>query len=358
MKKEIVQIIVQSCTLGILCFVFLTLFICIDKTFKPNVLRKFFIAIFVAMLLLGADVTDYFFQSVPYYQKYCPLLAAFGFTFRITCIGFLASIANRKYTRFHKTIYILMGINLILSFLSMKFGFYFTFDSDYNWYMGKLIFIPYFIVAFYEGLIIYSVILNFKVNVVEAIMITACTLCCIAANLIELFNIQRLILSQTLLVSIVFYYLCLNVQLYRLDPLTGLMNRRCFFNDIKHFSKNKLIIISMNINNLGKINQEKGLLEGDNTVTTCAAMMSDAFRLYASVYRTNGDEFIVMFKNKTLDQATNCISRLQKRMMKTKYRIAVGFTEYFPGNDVEEILAIARDKMLENKAVLKNKENK
>lgn len=358
MDFNLSQIILQSCAPGILCFIFLSVFISFDKTFKPKVLSKFFLTIFSGFVLLIADVFDYYFQMVNINQQYWPLLAAIGFTCRVGTIGFLSAIANRKSLKFHRSSYILMILNCLISFLSIKFGFYFTYDENFQWHAGPLFFIPYIIVAYYEFVIFYSLIANFRVNITESIMVIIFTISCIVANVMEIYEVQHIALSQTILIIIVFYYLCLNVQLYRLDALTSLLNRRCLYADLRRLSNQKLIIISMNINNLENINKKKGYLEGDDVVVNCASLMSDAFKPYALVYRANGDEFISFFKNKTLDLATNCISKLQRKMLKTPYRIAVGFTEYFPGNDLEETIAVARDKMLENKELIKRKENK
>lgn len=356
--ENLSRIILQSCSPGILCFVFLSVFISFDKTFKPRVLRKFFLAIFSGLILLTADVIDYYFQLANINQKYWALLAAIGFSFRVGTIGFIATIANRRSMKFHTPSYALMVLNFIIAFASLKFGFYFRFDENFNWHIGPLFFIPYIIVAFYEFIILHSLISNIKANVTEAIMVLLFTISCVIANIMEIYKIQHIALSQTILICIVFYYLCLNIQLYRLDALTSLLNRRCLYADLRRLSNHKLILVSMNINDLDAVNKKKGYLEGDNVVVTCAQMMSDAFKSHALVYRANGDEFIAFFKNKTLDLATNCISKLQRKMVKSPYRIAVGFTEYFPGNDLEETIAVARDKMHENKELIKKNENK
>lgn len=358
MNNELLKIILQSCTPGILCFVFLTIFISFDKTFKTPVLRKFFLAIFSSFILLVSDVIDYYFHMTGYYHQFWSLIAAISFTFRIASLGFLTSIVNRKSERYHKIIYGLIIFNCLIAFLTIKFGFYVTFDENYDWHTGPLFFMPYVISAFFEYVIIRSIVENFKENTTEATMIVAFTIACIIANILELLKLQRIALAQTIHICIIFYYLCLNVQLYRLDALTSLMNRRCLYSDLKRLSSNKLILVSMNINNLEEINKLNGYREGDNVVMECAKMMSDSFKSHALVYRANGDEFIAVFKNQTLDLAMECVSSLQKKMKKTEYKIAIGYTEYFPGKDIEESIYIAREKMHENKELIKKDEFK
>lgn len=356
MNQEVLKVVFQSCYAGFLCYLFLTVFILIDRTFKIHVLRKFFLASTAACILLVSDAFDYYFHLADIQHQLWPLFAAIGYANRVAIIGFVVTITNRDSLKFHKTTYILMIVNTILAFLSIKDGLYFSFDENHMWHFGPLFFVPYAISFFYAFLLMYSAACHFKSNVAESVMMIAFIFACVIANVLEILEIQRMVLSQVFVVCIIFYYLCMNVQIYRHDTLTSLLNRRCLQTDSRRMLRKRLILVVMDINNLKEINEHFGTSEGDRAIITCASMISDCFKQIASVYRIGDNEFAALLKNKTLEQATNSVSRLQKTMMKSKYRIAVGFTEFFPGNEFDRVLSVAEEKMLENKQHLKDAE--
>ncbi len=353
MTFELIKFVLQYCYTGLIGFIFLTVFIFADKTFSARILRIFFFCIFTSFVLLVEDSADYYCQVNKIFPELYPWFAAVGFSARVCAVGFTAAISNRREQKFHKTIYILMLVNAILAFLSVKFELYFGFPGNKYWFSKKLFCIPYLICAFYVFLIFRTAISHFRTNVLESAIVIIISLTSLTSNLLELFSLQKLVLAQTFIICIIFYYLTLNVQLYKQDALTNLLNRRTFYIDSLRYANYTTMIISMDLNDLKKLNDTKGHSEGDKALVKVSEVMLDSFKCLGRIYRTGGDEFMVLIKNKNPEKTLNAISSFKKSVEKTPYSVALGYAEYHPGENFEQVTALSDKLMYENKRQIK-----
>ncbi len=106
----------------------------------------------------------------------------------------------------------------------------------------------------------------------------------------------------------------------RLDPMTGVANRRGFFMMIREILKNpensgkKAVAIYADMDNLKLVNDEFGHDEGDYSIKTIARVLSESFRSSDVVGRMGGDEFAA-FAIITQESCTDKIKdRIQKSM--------------------------------------------
>lgn len=86
-------------------------------------------------------------------------------------------------------------------------------------------------------------------------------------------------------------------KMSRIDPMTGVTNRRGFFMTIREILKNpvnngkKAVAIYADMDNLKIVNDEFGHDEGDFSIKTIAKILSESFRSSDVVGRMGGDEF-------------------------------------------------------------------
>ncbi len=84
----------------------------------------------------------------------------------------------------------------------------------------------------------------------------------------------------------------------RTDELTGLLNRRAYEEDIYERNdipkKDDFVFMSLDVNGLKAINDTLGHAAGDELLVGAGQCMMKSFRPYGQVYRTGGDEFIVI----------------------------------------------------------------
>jgi two-component system cell cycle response regulator len=143
------------------------------------------------------------------------------------------------------------------------------------------------------------------------------------------------------------------IRLATIDPLTGLSNRRGFFERATEACARvappdgSLSAISLDIDNFKHINDSYGHETGDEAICCCARA---TFLTEAVVGRLGGDEFALLLEDRTLPQAIEVAENLRARLAGQPFdtgkdRItltwSVGVGEGRPGDSVDQILARA-----------------
>jgi two-component system cell cycle response regulator len=143
------------------------------------------------------------------------------------------------------------------------------------------------------------------------------------------------------------------IRLATIDPLTGLSNRRGFFERATEACARvappdgSLSAIILDIDNFKHINDSYGHETGDEAICCCARA---TFLTEAVVGRLGGDEFALLLEDRTLPQAIEVAENLRARLAGQPFdtgkdRItltwSVGVGEGRPGDSVDQILARA-----------------
>ncbi|WP_051541771.1 sensor domain-containing diguanylate cyclase [Clostridium lundense] len=104
------------------------------------------------------------------------------------------------------------------------------------------------------------------------------------------------------------------------DELTGLINRRyfksIFIKEIEEIKKemSMLAIVAMDINNFKCINDTYGHNIGDGILKVFAQVLKSSITEEHICARISGDEFILLFKNYTLENAENKIKEIKNEL--------------------------------------------
>ena len=112
------------------------------------------------------------------------------------------------------------------------------------------------------------------------------------------------------------------------DALTGVGSRRAMLENIEELKTMKPAfpygIVNMDVNGLKKVNDEEGHAVGDQYIVRAAERMKQVFDP-GTIYRSGGDEFIVILRNvseKTLKQKAEAMRQIQEN--DEQISIAVG----------------------------------
>jgi diguanylate cyclase (GGDEF)-like protein len=146
------------------------------------------------------------------------------------------------------------------------------------------------------------------------------------------------------------------------DYLTGLENRAKYEEHVEEL-KNKdlkdIIVISFDLDNLKKINDQEGHDAGDMYIKTFAKALKKNLEQYGFIGRIGGDEFCSIINDKTLDIQKGIRKRQELFMNELKDEIwndKVSFSYgYAYGNeldesDIEELINLADKRMYEFKS--------
>lgn len=156
-----------------------------------------------------------------------------------------------------------------------------------------------------------------------------------------------------------------NRSLSEKDQLTQLYNRRAYENDISMPGSDtaNLVYVSVDVNELKVINDSLGHEAGDELIVGAADCMRKCFGPYGKIYRTGGDEFVVILyaSEKELEQIkkdiTNTINAWKGNLV-DHASMSCGYVSRreFPDLSFGELAKIADERMYENKtAWYKNK---
>ncbi len=135
------------------------------------------------------------------------------------------------------------------------------------------------------------------------------------------------------------------------DKLTNVMNRNALENTLeKGFPLgNPLSILVADVNGLKFINDTKGHNAGDHLIRNCAQILAIIYG-EKQVFRTGGDEFLVITQNFSASELNLSIENIRKEMNESAVSMSLGYiyVEHYEGN-YDELVKKADVLMYEDK---------
>lgn len=135
------------------------------------------------------------------------------------------------------------------------------------------------------------------------------------------------------------------------DPLTGLYNRRCFYDRIDYEigkmkrTKLPLSFALIDIDNFKTINDTYGHLEGDRVLVEIAGIFKTQARSGDTIVRWGGEEFAMILpetdKSGALAFAERIRTLVERSNRRHKITICIGITTVYQEYDAEKIMSIA-----------------
>ena len=153
----------------------------------------------------------------------------------------------------------------------------------------------------------------------------------------------------------------------RTDSLTGTYNKNYYLevlDDANHKIKNKTLnefsVIVCDINNLKIINDTLGHDAGDEYIIEASKILKSVF-LESLIFRTGGDEFIIILERDEYKNRYKLLSKLNEKILKNKKEnkvpFACGYSDFdlLNDNSVSDVEKRADILMYENKKCIKEK---
>ena len=344
----------------VVSIIILVAFIKTNVTFSDVINRVFFLVCAAVFLLIIADSTRFVTARMPHPGFLRYFSKSIGYILRVSIIYLTTLIAKRSKTKriFLYTLPLLICVILIIiNFTPFGRGLLFSCDENNVFHRGPLGFSPHFICLIYSIFLLYYSFKNFSHNRYEPLVVIIIEVAAFTAMTVEILYDFDFILCHVLVSSVIFYYFFLTTMTYKRDPLTKLLNRRCFYLEVNHLKKSKMIILSMDLNNLKVYNDTKGHAAGDRALVTVSQIMEEVFNTHARLYRTGGDEFMAIFTKQDKDFIEKLVGDFQSALNATEYKVACGIAEYLPGDDIEKVITLSDERMYSHKVKLKNSES-
>lgn len=135
-----------------------------------------------------------------------------------------------------------------------------------------------------------------------------------------------------------------------MDSLTGVRNKRSYDTEVSGLSADitrkdaRFGIAIIDLNDLKKINDSYGHDHGDEAIVKICRMICDVFA-HSPVFRYGGDEFVVILKNRDLDNAGTLVAEFRDRVAELRAEkdaptweratAAIGYAVYDPESDMD-----------------------
>ena len=154
------------------------------------------------------------------------------------------------------------------------------------------------------------------------------------------------------------YYLSLYVLTAKEDTLTHLLNRQCYYSDSEKLRYQISAVVSVDMNDLKKINDTQGHDAGDTALKTVAECLTKGKMKNKKVYRIGGDEYAIFYIGKKEDEVKRDIEEMRSYLSETKYVCAFGYEMVDKSRDIDDTMRLADQEMYANKAKLKDTEER
>jgi len=141
------------------------------------------------------------------------------------------------------------------------------------------------------------------------------------------------------------------------DSLTGLLNRRAFFEQAQHIFNNseklstRLAILYLDIDNFKNINDTYGHSGGDTILSSFQSILVHQKNEKQVVSRFGGEEFVVLIEDANLNSIKKTISQIQNRIsnhnQEINFTVSIGVFLFLPSANTDLDYAILKaDKAL------------
>ena len=245
-------------------------------------------------------------------------------------------------------------INTIISFSALFSDIAFSYSKDNKFIRGPLGISAYIVCILYLILLLSFTIYYLKErHIYESIIIFIINFMALLSICLEVIFKFDGFINATYAVSITFYYLFFHTQITKRDVLTQAFNRRCFYDDAKRDFIRIKGVISFDLNNLKILNDTKGHACGDEALINVASIVRRNIPLGCTLYRTGGDEFIVICLKHDQKTLEDLVEKLRSEIAKTSYSCAFGLAMIAENETFDSLCKRADSLMYEDKIRIK-----
>ena len=300
-----------------------------------------------------------------------------GFFFSSYLIGYFAFMyseceINNTWMFNNKKLYLSFIptlILIVLTFLTLKFRFFFYIDINGEYIKGSHYFLVLLFVYGYLLLIgIKNFILYFnkKYYLKKEILLLFCSFVIfpLIFGIIQAFHTGISIICLGTTISIVQVFISMQNKRITIDSLTKLNNRDKLMqhldSKINNVINNDIYFVMIDIDNLKHINDTFGHVEGDRAIKTIADILKQSCGHYTCMLaRYAGDEFSIVFEGslESVEKLKNDIYtnlKVYQELTNGKYNLEVslGYSRYdrFKMKNIVELIASADAELYKEKA--------
>lgn len=314
-------------------------------------LNELFTAFLIVCLLVDmAEMADAALAFSSTFSPWRVVVSSLAYFLRPAALVLYIAVLLRK-EKMKLFIWIPLVIEALFLIINAFTPIVFTYGDNNYFLRGPLGFLPHVVTAFYFVLLLlYTWKRRANLARHESGVVIFIVVLCTIATVIESFWSVRFFLIGAIVISGTIYYLYLYVQANNQDPLTGVLSRRYFYYALDKKKGTDYVLISCDLNGLKRLNDSEGHDAGDRALVALARDLSVAGGRAFTVYRTGGDEFMVIGEKKSVKDAEKLIEETKIMLSSRGYMASFGVALHADGTDVEATCRAADVLMYEDKS--------
>lgn len=331
-----------------------------DVMEKKKSKRFIFVTVLTILIIVVeiiANMVDCFPSSNRRMEAY--LLNVFGFFLMYFLPVFVGILHNEEILKHKLVCFLPACVGTIIDFSSIWTGWVFWIDMTGKYHRGNL-YCMNIIVSLYGFVVfLYAHIKVIKeYDKLERIYLRMVYMTVIGVVVAQVVIPQLTIIWSGVATSEMLYYIFLRELQLKYDVVTNLLNRACFEKHLLEVHKEEsLFFVVFDVNNLKYINDNYGHEAGDQYLYQTAKILKQCYKKYGRIYRTGGDEFIVIAQGCAEEEIQEARQEMfglieeQRRTMFSGYYIANAYCQYDKTvhTSIHECLKEADSRMYEDK---------
>lgn len=317
---------------------------------EKKTVHRLYILVGVVFLLSIIVFLEFYFSDKGIYPEVRNALIEIRYSATPIIIALILFTLVRKMRWFVFAPAIILAI---INFISIFTGIVVSISPAGEMIRGPLRYLPYIGVGVYSAALVFTLYRQSNKRAVEIIPIIFLAFAFLS-GLVFPFIVGKkyhVIFSDTIMIALFVYYVFSFFMLTSKDALTGLLNRQAFYSTIDDDHKTITGVISIDMNGLKVINDNKGHSAGDEALMTIASCLLQVQTKNFIAFRIGGDEFIIICKRVEEQEIQSVINKIKKNVSQTGYSCSIGYSYSFDKEkSVIDMVKESDEMMYEDKA--------
>ncbi len=352
-----IQDLIEINYASVVILLFFLVFIFTNDYFAQRIRTLFLLADVLLLCLVVVDSIEYWTASLDTLTSLRILMSAIGYSIRPIIIYVVILLLGNAKGKKYAWLSIPLVVNTLIAFSAFFVDYAYSYTMDNQFVRGPLGYFAFVTSGFYEIVLLICTIKLYKsVKISETIISVVVLFTFMIAILLESVWKFEGIINVSGAVALTFYYLYLNTQQFKRDPLTNVLNRRCFYMDAEKHKTNLSAVLSIDLNDLKKWNDEYGHAKGDEAICTIVGCVEAVLPSNCYLYRVGGDEFMLLCFNQEKTIIQQLKNQIKEKASQTPFSCAIGVAYNDEQIDFNKLCSQADKDMYEDKQQMKHTE--
>lgn len=336
----------------LIILVYMSVFLMINSIFPKKINVVFGQSLVLTVIEMAAYCAELWTASLDRPTTLRIFFSAVGYSVRPMIVYLFVKLLLRDKNlskRYRFLILLPIPINMLIAFSAFFTDIAYSYDSANKFVRGPLGFSAHIVSIIYLIIMMVLTIKKFcSKDYSEGLLVFLIVIVNVIAMLMESFAGMHGVIRSAYSLSIVLYSSFFCVESFKRDPLTGARNRRCLYIDEEKHRSELTAVVSVDLNDLKKINDIQGHAKGDEAICAVVNVIEKAVPKGCTLYRTGGDEFMILCFRTEQPAVEKMLDDIRSEMKNTPYTCALG-AAYITSEDFDRVCAQADAEMYKDK---------